>query len=451
VLGALGVKCHTGADLAIDMADDRDIELPSKPYAVLVVREVRKNDVERQLEIAKQADAALYREMRDVIIVPFCAADEAFSRHVAKVCNDSPVANGVWKNPEKLQWLIANAEYVVSLGRLHPLVFALGARRPCFGVTYPWLTGYDKINGFMHHSALGHRAVDWGLPPGEIGAKIHDAVRARQSDKEIINVYSGYMKGLALESLCPIWTAMGAEHGLGIERGMKSSEFRVDDYDDTYFFGARVFRQPNGEFTVYHPTRGDWGEWDIIRDLIVTTMKPDSLIDIGCGRGWFLKRMVDAKVKAQGIDMSAAAWAECAPGMQEHIKVGRVNEVSHRRFDVVTAFDVMEHIYLEDLDEAVAAMKQAAGKYIVMNICAARDDEDVFTIKKGEPVPPELEWLAVSGHVTIRHRSWWKNRLEDEDWESDEDMTDTWFKDSRFKFPSWQRHNIVILKRRSAA
>jgi len=57
-----------------------------------------------------------------------------------------------------------------------------------------------------------------------------------------------------LESLCPVLTAMGAQHGLGIERGMKAGEFKVDDYDDSYYFGARVFRQPHGEFMVYHPT-----------------------------------------------------------------------------------------------------------------------------------------------------------------------------------------------------
>jgi len=162
--------------------------------------------------------------------------------------------------------------------------------------------------------------------------------------------------------------------------------------------------------------RGDWGEWDVIRDLIVQKMKPNSLLDVGCGRGWFLKRMIEADVKAQGIDMSAAAWSSSAPGMQQHMKVGSTKDLSHRRFDVLTVFDVMEHIFEDDLDEAIEALKQAAGRYIIFNICAAPDDENSFTIKKGEPIPSELEWLAVSGHVTIRYRSWWKARLEDEDW-----------------------------------
>lgn len=451
VLGAMGLKPHIGADLAIDMQADKDVALPNKPYGVLVVREVRRDDADRQVAVARNIFAAMTKELQSIVIVPFCLADERFSKHVAKECNDAAVMKGVWKEPAKLQWVIGNADYVVSAGRLHPLVFAVGARRPCYAVTYPWLNGYDKINGFMHHAGLGHRVADWGIPAPEIGAKVHDSVRTRHADQEPLNVYSGYLKGLMLESICPILTAMGAQHGLGIERGMKAGEFQVDDYDDSYYFGARVFRQPYGEFMVYHPSRGDWEQWKVIRDLILQKIKPNSLLDVGCGRGWFLKSMIEGGVKAQGIDVSAAAWADCAPGMQQHMKVGSTKDLSHRRFDVLTVFDVMEHIFEDDLPDAIEALKQAAGKYIIFNICAAPDDEDSHTIKKGEPIPQELEWLAVSGHVTIRYRSWWKAKLEDEDWESDEEMTDEWFADNRFAFQSWRRHNMIIMRRRRAA
>lgn len=451
VLGAMGVKAHLGADLAIDMYENREYQLPKRPYAVLVVREVRKEDSERQIHVAKSIYDAMSREFESVIILPFCKPDEVFSEQFAKICKGAVVLKDIWADPSKLQWVITNAQYVVSAGRLHPLVFAIGARTPCYAVTYPWLNGYDKVNGFMHHSGLGHRVSDWGAPPSEIGARLHDAIRTYHNDQEVINVYSGHLKGLMLHSLCPILTAMEAQHGLGIERGMKAGEFEVTDYDDSYYFGARLFRQPHGEFMVYHPSRGDWAGWDVIKNVIMEKMKPDSLLDVGCGRGWFLKRMVDIGVKAQGIDMSTTAWAHAVAGMQPHIKVGELNDIKHRRFDVVTAFDVMEHIFEEDLKEAIKALKESAGKFIIFNICAAPDNEDIHTLKKGEPIPQEMEWCAVSGHVLIRHRSWWKAKMEDEDWESDEQMTDSWFTYPGFDFSSWARHNIIILRRRRAA
>jgi len=450
VLGAMGIKAHLGADLAIDMAEDRQYSPPKKPYAVMVVREVRKEDADRQLRIAKSVYDAMKREFESVIILPFCRADEVFSEHVSKLCNNALVLKDIWVDPSKLKWVISNSKYVVSVGRLHPLVFAVGSRRPCYAVTYPWLNGYDKVNGMMHHAGLGHRVSDWGADPAEIGARLHDAVRMAHADREIVNVYSGHLKGLMLQSLCPILTAMGAQHGLGIERGMKAGQFEVTDYDDSYYFGARLFRQSSGEIMVYHPSRGDWEGWDLIKDLIMEKMSPSSLLDVGCGRGWFLKRMIDSDVQAQGIDMSAAAWRDCAPKMQQHIKIGDLGDVKHRRFDVVTSFDVMEHIFEEDIPSAIEALKESAGKYIVFNICAAPDDQEAHTIKKGEPIPNDMEWLAVSGHTTIRHRAWWKARLEDKDWESDEEMTDSWFNHPKFKFSSWARHNVIILRRRRA-
>jgi polysaccharide pyruvyl transferase WcaK-like protein len=446
--GGIQIEPHLGADLAVDLPLDSKVELPKSPYVVVTVREVREGDVERQTTTAAMVVEAMQRECDNVVLLPFCSADAFFAKHVAASCGDVRILD-LGADPHKLAAVIANAIYVASVGRLHPLVFAVGNRVPCFAVTYPWITGYDKVSGFMHHSGLGLRVADWGLPSEEIRAMAHDSIRKRVEDKEIVNVYSGYLKGVMLESLCPIWAAMEAEHGLGLERGLRKGEFQVDDYDGSYFFGARVFKA-GPEFRVYHPTRGDWAGWDVIRRLITTTMKPKSLVDVGCGRGWFLRRMLEAKVKAEGVDGSKAAWTESAPGVKEHIKVGSFADLQHRRFDVVTAFDVMEHVFEDDLKNVVDIMKAAAGKFIVLNICAAPDAEKPHTIQQGKPIPEGLEWLAVSGHVTIRHRSWWKARLEDDDWRVDENLIDKWFADANFEFDSWQRHNVIILSRKQA-
>jgi polysaccharide pyruvyl transferase WcaK-like protein/SAM-dependent methyltransferase len=451
VLDGLGVKSHLGADLAIDMYSDYEYQLPKHPYAILVVREVRDGDATRQINLAKKLYDTMSKEFQSVVVLPFCAGDEVFSDYFTKSCKNATVLKSIWRDPAKVNWVIKNSQYVVSAGRLHPLVFAIGNRRPCYAVTYPWLSGYDKINGMMHHAGIGHRVVDWGVPHEEIDIRLKEAITSAQADQEIINAYSGHLKGWMLQSLCPVLTAMGAQHGVGVDQGMKAGQFKPNDYDENYYFGARLFRQPHGEFMVYHPSRGDWEGWDVIRDLIMEKMKPESLLDIGCGRGWFLSRMVDAGIEAQGIDMSTAAWMHSAPGMQKHIKIGELGDIRHRRFDVVAVFDVMEHIFEEDIADAIKALKESAGKYIVFNICASPDNENIHTIKKGQPVSQEMEWLGVSGHVTIRYRSWWKARLEDDDWESDEEMTNEWFGHPSFRFSSWARHNTIILRRRRAA
>jgi polysaccharide pyruvyl transferase WcaK-like protein len=449
VLAGIGLKTHIGADLAINTIPDTNIPLPQKPYVVVTVREVRKGDVGKQTIIAKKVIDSMKREVEHVFLLPFCAADLRFAHSALDKYKNVSILGGKLLSAGQINWVIANADFVASVGRLHPLVFALSHRIPSFAVTYPWIDGYDKIHGLMSHIGLETKVADYALHEDHIGAIAHDAIYHREHFKEHINVYSSHLKGLMLESLCPVWEAMGVGYGLGLERGLGAGEFQVDDYDSTYFFGSRVFKTER-EFKVYHPTRGDWEGWDVIKDLVISTMNPITLVDAGCGRGWFLKRMIEADVRAEGLDASKVAWEESAPGVKEHIKYGSFKDLAHRRYEVVTAFDVMEHIFEEDVDEAIKNLKSAAARYIVMNICAAPDNELPYTIEKGKPIPVHLEWLAVSGHVTIRHRSWWKAKLEDEDWEVDEPLVDSWFQEERFNFPSWQRHNLVILKRKEA-
>ena len=200
VVGSMGIKVHLGADLAMDYPLIKFTKKLEKPYVALAVREVRDGDVSKQIKIVDTLLSSLKREIRNVLVLPFCEADQRFVKS-GPSRSDINVIENVWKEPGNLAYIIANAEYVVSVGRLHPLVFSVGNRVPCFAVTYPWLSGYDKINGFMNHSGQGHRVADWGLPPSEIGAMAHDAIRSRQKDQETINIYSGYLKGLMLESI----------------------------------------------------------------------------------------------------------------------------------------------------------------------------------------------------------------------------------------------------------
>ena len=449
VIASLGVGVHLGADLAIDVPGNPEKEVPGENYGIVTIRDVRPWDRERQSSVVMSVLKAVKREIGKVYILPFCTGDESFTENIEGNMKDVTVLKGVWRNPRNLITVISNAGYVVSIGRLHPLVFAIGNRVPCFGVTYPWRSGYDKIAAFMEHACLPGRVADWGFDHEQIAAMVHDAIYARESDQEIINVYSGYLKGMMLESLCPIWDAMGVKYGLGLERGLSNGEFVVDDYDDSYYYGARVFSAEN-KHRIYHPTRGDWGGWSVICNLIERTMHPQILLDVGCGRGWFVRKMLESGTKAEGVDVSIAAYEDCAPGIKKYLKIGRIDDITHRRYDVVTAFDVMEHIYVDEIADAVQALKAAAGKYIVLNICAAPDDVSEYTIKRNQPIPSDLEWLAVSGHVTIRHRSWWKSRLEDDDWKVDEKLIDEWFADELFNFDSWKRHNIIILHRKDA-
>jgi len=452
-LKTAGIDCHLGADLAMDpLAIFSQFKPTDSNYAVLSIAKPKKEDEAKHEKLIRLAYSEMEKNFSNVIIVPFSEADKEYSQNVFlrefDKKNSTFIVKLSQKNAPVAARMIANAQYVISIGKLHPLVFSVGLAKPCMAITYPAMGGYNKVASFMHSAHLGHRVTDWSLPED----KIHDAIKnslnqeERKRDTEIVEVSSSILKGRMLRSFFPIWSVMGIKHGLGLERGLKEGEFRPDFYDDSYYFGSRVFRE-NGEFQIYQPSVGHWTGWDIIRDVVMSTVKPQSLLDVGCSRGWFVQRMINVGVAAEGIDMSKAAIDRCAPGMKNYIQPARIQEIS-RKFDTVISFDVMEHIFLEDIPGFIAALKERAEKHLVLNICVRDSSMKETTLKKNEPVPEDLEWMAVSGHVTLRDHNWWKVRIEDKDWKFDPELVNKAFAHEKFDIPAWRRENFFIFTKK---
>jgi len=91
--------------------------------------------------------------------------------------------------------------------------------------------------------------------------------------------------------------------------------------------------------------------------------KPDAdsrLLDVGCATGFFLKA-ASPRWNASGVELSefASSYARDTAGLS--VKTGTLKEASYpdRSFDVVTMWDVIEHLPspLEDLAEARRIMK----------------------------------------------------------------------------------------------
>jgi polysaccharide pyruvyl transferase WcaK-like protein len=462
---AMGLNPHIGSDVAIDFptTDHTDDGLRT-PYAVVAIREVRHHDTARQVEIVNAILQAgrkgIEKHVPNIYLLPFCEPDQRFLDVNGLSYPGIEVLHDAWKSPERVASIISRAAFTISVGRLHPLVFSFSNRVPCLGVVYRDLhaealrntpvASYNKMVGFMDTAGLSHRVVDWETPVGAMSEMISDALGSKHmdADRQIMDVNGGILKRRMLESLIPVWKAMGADHGLGLERGLRKGEFKVDDYDDSYMHGVRVYRsKESGDFAIWEPPRCDWEGWNIVKDLMLQTIRPQSLLDIGCGRGFFLKRILACGIPSHGMECSMAAWLDAPREVKDKIRLARIQDIAEK-YDVVTAFDLMEHLYEEDIADFVGHMKRIAGRYIVLNICASPEGGPVRTIKRGEPIPDDLEWLAVSGHVTIRHRSWWKERFEDDLWKADETVCQIWL--SQLGFPAWEAHNLLILKRAGA-
>lgn len=68
-----------------------------------------------------------------------------------------------------------------------------------------------------------------------------------------------------------------------------------------------------------------------------------SILDIGCGTGWFLEAARDAGYSVAGQELSSQLAEFTSEKFKLQVHNKEVNEI-HKKFDVVTMFDLIEHV-----------------------------------------------------------------------------------------------------------
>jgi SAM-dependent methyltransferase len=72
------------------------------------------------------------------------------------------------------------------------------------------------------------------------------------------------------------------------------------------------------------------------------------LLDVGCGKGYFVKAVSDAKLDAEGIDLSFSGVEHAVQKLGVKATVGRIEQVGHAewkdKFDVATLWATVEHL-----------------------------------------------------------------------------------------------------------
>ncbi|MGA0039537.1 MAG: polysaccharide pyruvyl transferase family protein [Pirellulales bacterium] len=120
---ALDERCHLGGDWALALPTDGPQHVPKSGSVVLVIREFPPVLLAAAYldSLARLVDV-LGAKFGKIVLLPFCPEDERFLEHLPPT---EPLPREIhWWNPRRVQREIAAAELVVSLGRLHPLIFA---------------------------------------------------------------------------------------------------------------------------------------------------------------------------------------------------------------------------------------------------------------------------------------------------------------------------------------
>ena len=181
-------------------------------------------------------------------------------------------------------------------------------------------------------------------------------------------------------------------------KGTVITPFRLDAsfYDREYFEGKKGELAPvtcfKGRIYAYLS--------NLYRALCIRLfLRPKKVLDVGCGMGGMVYYLRLLGVDAHGVEISRYALKSTHSKVKKYLKYGDVSKLpfKDKSFDLVTSFDVLEHIETESLKKAVLECDRVAKK-----ICLHK----IFTIENWwikQLHGPDLS------HVSVFDQKWWEN------------------------------------------
>ena len=236
-------------------------------------------------------------------------------------------------------------------------------------------------------------------------------------------------------------------------------------YTSEYYDHCGIeYMRPDGTWAMYHGTALKWGGFEfvakVVDELAGGAGKGNrTLLDIGCSAGAFVGSMRGLNWWAYGVDLSSEAHGYADAATRPHLLVGNVCKPSgklaeHAPYNVITSWDLLEHIYTDDVDEllhSVFALLAPGGLFFNV-ICTRGKGEQDFVSKPGDVVTRETGWALVAGHVNIRKHAWWERAMDHHGFKIRRDLSNR-FQVMRAEDPifrqtaSWSARNMLIVQR----
>jgi ubiquinone/menaquinone biosynthesis C-methylase UbiE len=131
---------------------------------------------------------------------------------------------------------------------------------------------------------------------------------------------------------------------------------------------------------------------------IVDKFAPSSSLDVGCAKGFLVKALEDLGIEAHGIDPSDYAFDEVPAEIIGRTVKGIAQDLPFKdnSYDVVTCFDVMEHIPENDVPQVLSELLRVSKQWVILRVVTKELPDDVDT-----------------NHATIHDKDWWIEKIKE--------------------------------------
>jgi hypothetical protein len=137
--------------------------------------------------------------------------------------------------------------------------------------------------------------------------------------------------------------------------------------------------------------------------FIASVYKPKTALVLGCARAYLVLALRELGVDAKGIDISQWAIDNAPAKIRPHLFVGDICDLSRFKtaaFDLVTAFDVFEHITVPDLYTALGEASRVCKDTLVIDVPIEKDD-----------LHPDQSSGTDKSHVSVYSEQFWINQF----------------------------------------
>lgn len=167
--------------------------------------------------------------------------------------------------------------------------------------------------------------------------------------------------------------------------------FKASDYGQAYFDGGHGYQ-----------SYGDAEHFKQKAEWLVKEFQPQTVLEIGCAKGYLVKALRDLGIAAYGCDISEYALNEAPEEVKDYLYLIDITDpepVTLPRFDLIVSYDTFEHLPEDVLDNVFNFMNQVGTRYY---------------IQVGTENTPD--WQHDPTHITIKPLEFWQERFEEAIW-----------------------------------